>query len=98
MKNLALAAVQYENTKGSTAWLPEQVRHLSIGTAPAAGIDPSEPTKHWASRPHVKVGTWAVGFLPWLDAQPTYEHWTQDRYPVIDRGPGESEPTGGYVS
>ena len=41
----------------------------------------------------MKVGPWAVGLLPWLDAQPTYEHWTQDRYPLIDFTGGEYEPT-----
>ncbi len=32
---------------------------------------------------HQKVAGWAVVLLPYLDAQATYEVWTQDRYPVI---------------
>jgi hypothetical protein len=56
------------------------------------GDDPSEPGVQ-AIPAHAKVGTWAVALLPWLEAQPTYEHWTQDRYPLIDVTGGEYEPT-----
>ncbi len=44
---------------------------------------------------HVKVGGWGVSLLPWLDAQPTYEHWTQDRYPIVNDGSGDLEGSGG---
>ena len=37
-------------------------------------------------RAHPKVGTWAVGLLPYLEAQPTYERWTQDRMSVLTLG------------
>ncbi|MCH1440482.1 MAG: DUF1559 domain-containing protein [Rubripirellula sp.] len=75
MKNLALAGVQHETNKKA---LPGYIQ--SFGKFDS-GMDPSDPQNTPAN--HVKIGTWAVALLPWLDGQPTYEHWTQDRYPVI---------------
>ncbi|MDB4621596.1 DUF1559 domain-containing protein [Rubripirellula sp.] len=74
MKNLALAGVQHNVTKKS---LPGYIQ--SYGKFESAA-DPSDPTNSPAN--HLKLGTWAVALLPWLDGQPTYEHWTQNRYPV----------------
>lgn len=75
MKNLALAGVQHETNKKA---LPGYIQ--SFGKFDT-GMDPSDPQNTAAN--HIKIGTWAVALLPWLDGQPTYEHWTQDRYPVI---------------
>ena len=75
MKNLALAGVQHEVNKKA---LPGYIQ--SFGKFDS-GLDPSDPQNAPAN--HIKIGTWAVALLPWLDGQPTYEHWTQDRYPVI---------------
>jgi len=75
MKNLALAGVQHDVQKNA---LPGFIQ--SFGTFDS-GMDPSDPANTPAN--HLKLGTWAVALLPWLDGQPTYEHWTQDRYPVI---------------
>jgi prepilin-type N-terminal cleavage/methylation domain-containing protein/prepilin-type processing-associated H-X9-DG protein len=48
------------------------------------GPDPSDPNNFsGAVAPHVKVGGYGVALLPYLDAQPTFEHWTQSRYPVL---------------
>lgn len=80
MKNLALAAVQHENSKGLMAGYVQD-----FGLYEAA-VDPSDPTNAAVPR-HKKIGTWVVAHLPWLDAQPTYEHWTQDRYPIIVADP-----------
>ncbi|MGI9444240.1 MAG: DUF1559 domain-containing protein [Rubripirellula sp.] len=74
MKNLALAGVQHDVTKKA---LPGYIQ--SFGQF-AGGADPSDPAN--APPAHEKLGTWGVALLPWLDGQPTYEHWTQDRYPV----------------
>jgi prepilin-type N-terminal cleavage/methylation domain-containing protein len=74
MKNLALAGVQHDVSK---KFLPGYVQ--SFGSF-ESGIDPSDPQN--APPNHLKIGTWAVALLPWLDGQPTYEHWTQDRYPI----------------
>ncbi|MFG0291073.1 MAG: DUF1559 domain-containing protein [Rhodopirellula sp. JB044] len=76
LKNFALAAVQHENAKGELpGWLND------FGTF-ATGTDPSAETAATVTG-HRKIGTWAVSLMPWLDAQPTYEQWTEDRYPVI---------------
>lgn len=83
LKNLALAAIQYENTKGE---LPGYIQ--SFGTFTSA-TDPSDPTMTMAPAAHIKLGTWTVSLLPWLDAQPTYEHWTEDRYPLVAGTGGE---------
>lgn len=78
IKNLSLAAIQYENTKGEMpGYVQSFGRHDSY-------IDPSDPSNSGAAlAPHMKIGTWAVALLPWLDAQPTYEHWSEDRYPIL---------------
>ncbi|TWT75140.1 DUF1559 family PulG-like putative transporter [Allorhodopirellula solitaria] len=76
LKNLALAAIQHENTKGE---LPGYLQ--SYGVFPG-GVDPSDPAG--TIDEHVKLGTWTVALMPWLDAQPTYEAWTEDRYPILD--------------
>ncbi len=77
LKNFALAA-QLHNT--SKKQLPGYVQKYGMFLA---GVDPSDPTNFTGAVPrHVKVGTWAVALLPSLDAQPTYEHWTEDRYPI----------------
>ncbi|MGI9239559.1 MAG: DUF1559 domain-containing protein, partial [Verrucomicrobiales bacterium] len=92
MKNLGLAAMQHENTKGYLPGFINKYGNFIGDGMGGTGDDPSEPgTQSIAA--HAKVGTWAVGLLPWLDAQPTYEHWTQDRYPLIDVAGGEYEPT-----
>jgi len=74
MKNLALAGVQHDVTKKS---LPGYIQ--SFGKF-ESGADPSDPQNSPPN--HLKLGTWGVALLPWLEAQPTYEHWTQDRYPI----------------
>jgi prepilin-type N-terminal cleavage/methylation domain-containing protein len=76
VKNLALAAVQYENSKGR---LPPYVSKFGLYSG---ATDPSDPSNTPVAR-HVKIGTWGVSLTPYLDAQSTFEHWTQDRYPVI---------------
>jgi prepilin-type N-terminal cleavage/methylation domain-containing protein len=95
IKNLALAAIQYENTKGE---LPPWVAKYGYfdATKAGGGQDPSDIGNFGGSVPsHVKVGGFGVAVLPWLDAQPTYEHWTQDRYPIIHDGMGELDASSG---
>lgn len=92
MKNLALAAVQHENSK---RFLPPTIAKYGEFAVPggATGNDPSDPGamgNYGGAVPgHIKVGGFGVALLPWLEAQPTYEHWTQDRYPIISDGNGE---------
>ena len=96
IKNFALGAVQYENAKKS---LPPWVAKYGVfdpsGTG-AGGTDPSDLGNFGGAVPaHVKIGGWGVSLLPWLDAQPTFEHWTQDRYPILSDGEGDLESTSG---
>ena len=79
MKNLALAGVQHDVAKRS---LPGYVQSFGTFTTGSTNGDPSDPQNANPAN-HEKIGTWAVAILPWLDGQATYEHWTQDRYPVI---------------
>ena len=84
LKNFALAGIQYANNREK---FPGFVEDYGTWTAGAVPSDPSEPdadTRTLVS--HRKVGTWAVSLLPWLDAQPTYEQWTDDRYPIVFGG------------
>ncbi len=94
LKNFALAGVQYENSKGRLPpWINKYGYFDPSGTG-AGGTDPSDLNNYGGTVPaHVKVGGYGVSLLPWLDAQPTYEHWTQDRYPVINDGSGDLEAT-----
>ncbi len=92
MKNLAMGSIQYAQSKGA---LPGYVQ--SFGLFPG-GDDPTEPGAQSITDcpPHVKLGTWAVALLPYLEAQPTYEHWTEDRYPIYTTlTGGEHEKTSG---
>lgn len=92
MRNLALAGIQVANNRGE---LPGYLQ--SYGTF-TSGVDPSEPVTGGTNPvTHEKVGSWAVSLLPFLDAQPTYEHWTEDRYPILDGNGGDRAPvSGGY--
>ncbi|TWU03944.1 DUF1559 domain-containing protein [Neorhodopirellula pilleata] len=95
VKNLALAAIQFENAKGE---LPGYAQVFGFYETPAAApFDPTDPTATAGAARHVKLGSWVVSLLPWLDAQPTYEHWTEDRYPILDSTGGEFEATSGQA-
>lgn len=91
LKNVSLAAVQHDFSQN---YLPGYVQ--DFGTYSGDGSDRSDPTNNGVPR-HKKLGTWAVAVLPWLDAQPTYEHWTQDRYPIIVADP-KNPPQRGSTS
>ena len=81
MKNVALATIQHDF---SQTYLPGYIQ--DFGTYSGDGSDQFDPTNRGIPR-HKKIGTWAVAILPWLDRQPTYERWTQDRYPIIVADP-----------
>ena len=90
MKNLALAAIQHESSKG---YLPPFVDKYGVfgnqnGGALSPAGDPGDPSVGTVN-PHVKVGGYGVAILPWLEAQPTFEQWTEDRYPIISNGMGD---------
>jgi prepilin-type N-terminal cleavage/methylation domain-containing protein len=82
VKNLALAAVQHELNKGH---LPYYVQSFGyFGMPGMSSADPSDPANSVPG--HVKLGGFGVAILPWLEAVPTYEHWTEDRYPITHGG------------
>ncbi len=90
IKNLGLAAVQIAGNPSGA--LPVCVDRYGVfgkenaGAAPARlpGPDPSDPNNFSGNvAPHVKVGGYGVALLQYLDAQPTWEHWSQDRYPIL---------------
>jgi len=78
INNLAKAAFQYEMSKKEFPGWVQNFGSFAGGTDPTNG-EPSPPS----IVAHQKVGTWAVSLLPFLDAQPTYEIWTQDKYPIV---------------
>ena len=95
-KNLGLAATQHEGSKG---YLPPFVDKYGVfgdknGSTLGAAEDPSDPDNFGGSVPaHIKVGGYGVAILPWLEAQPTFEHWSEDRYPIISDGNGDITPS-----
>ena len=96
IKNFALGAVQYENTKGSLPPWVAKYGYFDPSGNGNGGTDPTDLANFGGTVPaHVKVGGWGVSLLPWLDAQPTFEHWTEDRYPIISDGAGDLEETSG---
>jgi len=81
LKNLSLSAIQYEDANDQ---FPGWVADFGAFDVEGPLSDLFDPTVDAATLvKHRKIGTWAVSLLPWLDAQPTYEHWTEDRYPIV---------------
>lgn len=80
LNNLGLGGYQFsmKSTKGELPPFVDDYGSFTGGTDPA---DAGAPAAVIAA--HRKVGTWAVALLPYLEEQPTFERWTQDRYPVI---------------
>ena len=48
----------------------------------SGGSDPSDPGNFGGNVPaHVKLGSWHVGLLQYMDNQPLYEFWTMATIP-----------------
>jgi prepilin-type processing-associated H-X9-DG protein len=77
--NLAKAAIQYEMTHGH---FPGYLNDLG---SYVGNTDPSDENASVASyrTGDKKLGSWVVPLLPYLDSQPTYEIWTEERYPLL---------------
>ena len=89
LRSLAQAAILHENAKGQ---FPGYLQNYGSF---AAGADPSDPGNHSGSVPaHVKVGGFGVALLPYIDQQPIFEIWSDDRYPIVSDGSGEHPNTG----
>lgn len=48
----------------------------------AGGTDVSDPNGS-SQVAHIKIGGYGVALLPYIDQQAAYEHWNDDRYPII---------------
>ena len=79
LNNFAKAAIQYEMRHGQ---FPGYVNDFGSYTGDR---DPAEPDLVGATyrTGDKKLGSWVVALLPMLDAQPTYEIWTEPQYPLL---------------
>ena len=88
LRQLAIAASNYELSKGALPGYCQSYGRFS------GGVDPADPGSYGGSVPrHEKLGSWQVALLGELDNQPIYERWTDDRYPLISDGAGDREAT-----
>jgi prepilin-type N-terminal cleavage/methylation domain-containing protein/prepilin-type processing-associated H-X9-DG protein len=79
LKNLGLAAVEYETAKKK---LPG---YINLFGTWSGGVDPADGMNSISSV-HAKIGSWHVSLMPYLDAQATYERWNEDKYPLLADG------------
>ncbi|TVP99082.1 MAG: DUF1559 domain-containing protein [Planctomycetaceae bacterium] len=78
INNLAKGAIQEEMAKRE---YPGWIKSFGMFSG---GFDPSDSdSQNNTYAAHTKVGGWPIALLPYLEAQPTFEIWTQDKYPVI---------------
>ncbi len=98
INNFAKAAIQYEMShKGMPGYVNDYGNYSPPSTT-GSPADPSDPENTAAtSVAHKKLGSWVVALLPSLDAQPTYEIWSQDKYPIIS-SPDGTAPNGFTVN
>lgn len=85
LNNLGKATIQYEMAKKQyPGWIHSFGQFPQTAPSPAL-VDPSDPDAQGTTTyaQHQKLGGWAVQLLPYLEAQPTYEIWTEDRYPIV---------------
>ncbi|MBB3209809.1 prepilin-type N-terminal cleavage/methylation domain-containing protein [Rhodopirellula rubra] len=79
LRQFGLAGTLHESSKGQ---FPGYVQDFGFF---AGGVDPSSEVGATVES-HRKIGTWGVALLPYLEALPTYERWTEDRYPILSDG------------
>ncbi|MEM6363347.1 MAG: DUF1559 domain-containing protein, partial [Planctomycetota bacterium] len=97
IKNMSLAAIQYEQTKNEFPGYLQRMEDFETSPNPTA-INPADPadgnsTGSPGVSTHAKHATWAVMLLPYLDAQATYEIWNESRYAIRGYGNGEYPDT-----
>jgi len=94
MRQLGTATLLYVSTHDR---LPGYLQKFSEFPG---GVDPSDPGNFSGNVPrHVKLGSWHVALLGYLDQQPYYEQWSLDKYPILSDGAGERSATSeGYVT
>ena len=77
--NLAQAAIMHEMSHGHFPGYLNDFGSYVGNTDPSAAASP-EANYRTGDK---KLGSWVVPLLPYLDAQPTYEIWTEERYPLL---------------
>ncbi len=88
MKNLSMATITYETSKRQ---FPGYVNYFG---GFRGGVDPADPL---SSPPaHYKIGTVHVALMPYLDQNPTYERWNEDKYPLLSTNPAKTLPASGF--
>ncbi|MEM6689734.1 MAG: DUF1559 domain-containing protein [Planctomycetota bacterium] len=97
IKNMSLAAIQYEQTKNEFPGYLQRMEDFETSPNPTA-INPADPadgnsTGSPGVSTHAKHATWAIMLLPFLDAQATYEIWNESRYAIRGYGNGEYPDT-----
>ena len=88
LKNLGLAAVEYETAKKK---FPGYINYFGKFRS-SSGSDPADPLN--TPRDHDKIGSWHISLMPYLDAQATYERWNEDKYPLLSENSPNRLPDG----
>ncbi|MGB7329573.1 MAG: DUF1559 domain-containing protein [Rubripirellula sp.] len=85
-RNLALATLEFETSHKSLPGWFRKFGRWKVGEFLV--IDPLSPS-NVLNEDHKKLAPWHVSLMPYLDAQPIYERWVENRYPIL----GEGMPT-----
>ena len=86
MRQLGVGTISYQNQKGQ---LPGFIQKFGNYIPPASGPgDPSDTTNGGTFVAHAKVGGFGVALLPHIDQQTVWEHWNENKYPIL-------KPSGG---
>ena len=90
LRSLGQGAINHASQKQR---FPGYVQRYGFFTG---GTDPSDPSG--STQPaHIKIGGYGVALLPYIDSQPVFEIWTDDRIPVIN-GNNYSERAGAEIA
>ncbi len=87
LRGMAMGVIGFNDSKDA---LPKYLQ--SFGSYTGAAADPADPSSTPAA--HFKLGGWQVAILGHVDQQPTYERWTEDRYPLLTTNGGNAGPNG----
>ncbi|WP_417738699.1 DUF1559 domain-containing protein [Rosistilla oblonga] len=85
IRNLGLAAIQYEMRKGRFPGYMQHYGDYASGDPLITDVTPGA---------HAKFGTWAVALLADLDNQPVYEFWTVNKYSLLSTDSAFGSPDG----
>ncbi len=87
LRQLGLGAIQYATKKNA---FPKSMQAFGVFRGNAQDpLDAGAGPTYAVADAHVKVGTWAVALLPYIEQAQSYEVWSENRYPILVR-PGGS--------